>query len=99
MLKIKDNVNLKELEKYGFKFNQFPNKDVVQYKTNNNPLNICDITFFKKDRQLQFNLKSGYWCDDIDMLEMEYQNITNSYNCFKKLIDELIKDGLVEKVE
>lgn len=100
MLKIKDNVDLKELEKFGFMQNQFPNKEVVSYRDNKNILNINNIIFYKKNRIIKFDLQNmSHWCNDIETLDQDYEIITNSYKKFKNVIDDLIKADLVEKIE
>lgn len=81
MLKIKDNVDLKELENYGFikvrkEMTDFV-PEVKYWYTLNNSEYDC-ITVFK-DRQIYFGL-----------------------DCYGKTYDviyDLIKDGLVEKVD
>lgn len=78
MLKIKDNIDLKELEKYGFKeFNDSYSRDY-----NNDYLTRID----KKTREI---LKIDY----------EWSFLKNKYykNSTYK-INDLIQDGLVEKV-
>lgn len=71
MLKIKDNIDLKELEKYGFK------------KYNDN---IYDFTMEKNE---QINIYEREINIDLDGWE------TNRLD----IIYDLIKDGLVERVE
>ena len=77
MLKIKDNIDLKELEKYGFKrkyYNGTKNL-VLEYEVKNLPRKYQDIVFDIPTRQLEF----CNWGSDV--------------------MYDLIKDGLVEKVE
>ena len=77
MLKIKDNVDLKDLEKYGFKrkyYNGTKNL-VLEYEVKNLPRKYQDILFDIPTRKLEF----CNWGSDI--------------------MFDLIKDGLVEKVE
>ena len=77
MLKIKDNVDLKELEKYGFKrkyYNGTKNL-VLEYEVKNLPRKYQDIVFDIPTRKLEF----CNWGSDI--------------------MFDLIKDGLVEKVD
>ena len=88
MLKIKDNVDLKELEKYGFKLD----KDTKWYerKIDNKWWDLICIS--SEDREI-FNATEeiGYWTfcySDDDFWEYR-----------EKYIQDLIKDGLVEKVE
>ena len=76
MLKIKDNVDLKELEKYGFEhFNEID----------------C---YFRKKNFAQIITGVSVWEDN--------NSITSNLNTEDTknlLIDDLIKDGLVEKVK
>ena len=80
MLKIKDNVDLKELEKYGFEKgwrNQFLD-----------PLPIVALVDIERGLKIQFST-SAWWCKDYWYL----------YDKNQDKIYDLIKDGLVEKVE
>lgn len=79
MLKIKDNVDLKELEKYGFKeYNDYWQRDYNNdYATN----------IYKDTREI---IKVDY---EWSFLENKYYK-NSTYR-----INDLIKDGLVEKVE
>ena len=84
MLKIKESVDLKELERYGFKLK----KDKKSYEQlidgNWWDIRLIDI----EDRNLEhFTEEIGYWAstDDDELLEITFE--------------DLIKDGLVEKVE
>lgn len=70
MLKIKDNVDLKELEKYGFKKKYYYNAICIVREDRKH-----DIFFDLKTRKLLF------------------------VNCGYDTLYDLIKDGLVEKVE
>lgn len=70
MLKIKDNVDLKELEKYGFKKKNYYNAICIVREDRQH-----DIFFDLKTRKLLF-VNYGY-----------------------DVLYDLIKDGLVEKVE
>lgn len=103
-LRIKDNVNLKELEKYGFKvsihFDYF-NIDTEYeykkpYKCASKYISIilgsdykvdCSIAISEKNRTIGFG-----------MVNRKYE-----YELYKKFAEntlyDLIKDGLVEKVE
>ena len=78
MLKIKDNVDLKELEKYGFKFNNRMN----EYGYEENGEYVC----VSEDRYIYCELRSYRITGAIieDPLPILY---------------DIIKDGLVEKVE
>ena len=80
MLKIKDNVDLKELEKYGFKYER--GYEWQGYKAYNL---ICD------DYKLEV-------VDDDRLLILEsYERYC--YVAITSVLYDLIKDGLVEKVE
>ena len=84
MLKIKDNVDLKELEKYGFKLN----------KWNEYTKEICggrrgqcfDLIVFSNENRALYGFAYGADGDG----EEDYIDNT---------LYDLIKDGLVEKVE
>ena len=73
MLKVKDNVDLKELEKYGFEYNEY---------TKNYENDKCDM-WIKTQRTLDI---STY----LEMLDLDM---------YQELLYDLIKDGLVEKVD
>ena len=80
MLKIKDNVDLKELEKYGFEKgwrNQFLD-----------PVPIVAVVNTKRNLHIQFNT-SAWWNKDYWYL----------YDRNQDKVYDLIKDGIVEKVE
>jgi len=79
MLKIKDNVNLKELEKYRF----------VEYKD-------CFVRDYNNDFETLVDKKTR----EVFKVDYEYKFLENKYysNSTYK-INDLIKDGLVEKVE
>ena len=82
MLKIKDNVDLKELEKFGFTLNK--KKKQYEHKIDDNwwDIRVVDI----EDRYLEhYTEEIGYWAftDDDELLEITF--------------DDLIKADLVEK--
>jgi hypothetical protein len=82
MLKIKDNVDLKELEKYGFEEKEYwyetdATKNSIEFKD-------CDITIDKKTRKIYMEVYEAYE-DELGLY------------CFDYLYD-LIKADLVEKV-
>lgn len=84
MLKIKDNIDLKILEKYGFKLNK--EKTEYEQKIDNNWWDIRGV--WVDDRWLyHMSEEIGYWAttDEDDLL-----------SCY---FEDLIKDGLIEKVE
>lgn len=79
MLKIKDNVDLKELEKYGFELVKGYNFDFYRKKSTEN----IELTYF---------------------IDMDFKNISvETYDGDEVELDntiyDLIKDGLVEKVD
>ena len=84
MLKIKDSVDLKELEKYGFQLNE--DKTDYEQKIDGNWWDIRVVNV--EDRWLEhYTEEIGYWAftDDDKLLEITF--------------NDLIKAGLVEKVE
>ena len=99
-LRIKDSVDLKELEKYGFiKSN---NWGWIFYPNNNNPNTryFSSIKIDRNDRSICFDLENmSWWCNDLEQLELDIENIKNSYIAFKQKVKELIKADLVVKVE
>ena len=89
MLKIKDEVDLKELEKFGFKRDQDHN--IVFYtkdKIYDDNMTHSDLIVYDKDRIIKTNL---------------YKKEILSYPGFDINLDntiyDLIKAGLVEKIE
>ena len=83
MLKIKDNVQLKELEKYGFRYCQTSmEKYLYTYYLDNE----FDLTIYEDDKILRLG------CCPID--DGSYAD-TN----YLDVLYDLIKDDLVEKVE
>lgn len=79
MLKIKDNVDLKELEKYGFEYDEL-------YK--------CYVGGYS---HRELHLRVDMETKEIRMYE-PFRDNDNTENNIELLYD-LIKDGLVEKVE
>lgn len=83
MLKIKDNVDLKELEKYGFEF-----------ISEDEPYGYY-IKYIFIDRM---GKEIGYQIDnDTRLIKMNFDSI--SWFKLDNTLYDLIKDGLVEKVE
>ena len=83
MLKIKDNFDLKELEKFGFQLNE--DKTNYEQKIDGNWWDIRVVNV--EDRWLEhYTEEIGYWAftDDDELLEITF--------------DDLIKANLVEKV-
>lgn len=94
MLKIKDNVDLKELEKFGFK---------IKYSTNTGEIDYCRFENHTHLRNHWFEVNI-----DIDTRKLEirsYSNASfgNSHTDIEEYIEEvlydLIKADMVEKVE
>lgn len=88
MLKIKDNVDLKELEKYGFKRQKFPIEDNKIYTTEYRRTyfdELDTITSIDDETREIYD-----WCDAFtyDWGQRE-----------STLVDDLIKANLVEKVD
>lgn len=84
MLKIKDNVDLKELEKYGFKYcGNYNRGDCWVRKVN--------------DEVIRGIMVQGDWDNRKIYFEFPYMNI--QYPNLKDYIKDLIVAGLVEKVE
>jgi len=84
MLKIKDNVDLKELEKFGFKpkYNEDTGK-IKSYSYENKRIEVSDRQIpFWKDYNEYHEINRTYY--DSDIVEVLY---------------DLIQAGLVEKVE
>ena len=103
MLKIKDNVDLKELEKFGFKEKRW---GYIYYPNNNNPNTryYSSVKVNKRlmgtDNVIEFCLENmSMWCNSIEELELDFQNIKESYELFKDKIKELEKEDLIEEVE
>jgi hypothetical protein len=83
-LRIKDSVNLKELEKYGFEFDT--SSGFYERKIDNKWYNIICVD---KDREIfEMTEEIGYW--DTTFSDEEWFD--------KKNIDDLIKADLVVKV-
>ena len=85
MLKIKDNVDLKELEKYGFEY---------RIKTNEYYFKINGSEYL----EIPVDKESKSYKEVRLYIEDEYYNCWTSFNSFDKLYD-LIKADLVEKVD
>ena len=84
MLKVKDCIDLKELEKYGFKLNK--NKDAYEQLIDGNWWDIRSVDI--EDRWLtRYTEEIGYWAftDDDELLEITF--------------GDLIKANLIEKVD
>ena len=80
MLKIKDNVDLKELEKYGFKETQFRKYE-----------RIYDMEYYRIDIYVDIDDRT---------INIQNDNYDGEFKCeIPDVLYDLIKDGLVEKVE
>ncbi len=93
MLKIKDSVDLKELEKFGFNFVTHLGSNWYEKIVKVKKHSYYDITVFLQDRKIMTrklsNIKfRGLW-----------HTIEKDVHKHKRLIKDLIKAGLVEKVE
>ena len=113
MLKIKDNVDLKELEKYGFELNEYINdlnikewNNILHLDENNNireeipPLNRNEINwvFYDKGNYFGKNLSINVIDKTSDGIRLREREIYNDEVDFDTLYD-LIKADLVEKVD
>lgn len=97
-LRIKDNVDLKELENYGFKKEHW---GYVYYPNGNSPsTRYFSNMKIENNRIIKFCLENmSMWCNSLEELEDDMNNIKKSYEAFKIKCDDLIKADLVEKVE
>jgi hypothetical protein len=97
MLKIKDNVDLKELEKYGFK--------ILYDENTGQPKELFKQYygwFYEKRTKISFKKrfvlglsykKKSIWLNNF------YKYNTNDLDLWQDTLYDLIKDGLVEKVD
>ena len=87
MLKIKDNVDLKELEKYGFKYNEYGDLceelKIKEQFDEVTVLSICDDLTDKKYLRRIGLITNGVYCFDYEL----------------DILYDLIKAYLVEKVD
>ena len=98
MLKIKDNINLEELEKYGLKSKKYYSCDTGELLWNNYYIDdpfCCDIIFvYEKDRhinrEIYNHLSEGYYCLDSDIVTPA------KVDTIESILFNLINDGLVE---
>lgn len=86
MLKIKDNVDLKELEKFGFK-REF-DEDILEYTEYKNIIDDIEIT-------VDFNRIIYIWGEDSNCISCNQLCIDEGLNS----LFDLIKADFVEKVE
>lgn len=99
MLKIKDNVDLKELEKFGYKqgqdtanvsYSAYGKVFELEYSAKLNDTLIDVIEIDKKTKKIEC-LRSS---------KMSHRSfVNNDEKLLKKYINDLIKAGLVEKVD
>ena len=101
MLRIKDNIELKELEKFGF----VKVKNMERYEFTIRDNRSMDLSYIGTNSTsedgniITFNLENmSLWCNSIEELDRDYEKITESYKIFKEKIKDLIEAGLVEKV-
>ncbi len=101
MLKIRDDVDLKELEKYGFSYTNENEIFMSTYKSNDTPFDISEMIFeVDSDRKIIYRLQNySMYCNSLEELESDYKEITKNYEKFKKITNDLIKNDLVEKVK
>ena len=99
MLKIKDNVDLKELEKFGFKpeILNYPQFDI------NNKIIAYEKTLHTNDNSgaiIEVNCKDRKICINADLYKI-YQNtmFNDIFILNLDIVFDLIQAGLVEKVE
>ena len=82
MLKVKDNVDLKELEKYGFEYEKMMYGRERYYE----PITCIDVTVKNTTKASSLKLRQVI----VNTYSIEHEAI--------ELLYDLIKDGLVEKV-
>lgn len=100
MLKIREDVDLNVLEKYGFvKQNDWGYNYYPDY---NNPSTryFSSIKIAKSNKIICFSLENmSWWCNDLEQLELDIENIKNSYIAFKQKVKELMEADLIVEVE
>lgn len=96
MLKIKDNADLKELEKYGLK----PKYDEDTGKINGfiSERNVCRCLFILPFKRKRIGFIKNYYNNFVISDEFYFYNDYFSRHFDEDLLYDLIKDGLVEKV-
>jgi hypothetical protein len=83
MLKLIDNVDLKELEKYGFEYKK-SKSNTAYYNLGKDELGADNrIVVIKKDRTMEIDISTDL----------------NGYSEELEVLYDLIEDGLVEKVD
>lgn len=103
MLKIKDNVDLKELEKFGFKFLYSETTGEIKdiFKVKQEGLTKYSLHFLKNKHKkkiikVEFNYRENCWY--IDETILWCYSRYNSYDFDFDTLYDLIKANLVEKV-
>ncbi len=100
MLKIREDVDLNVLEKHEFiKLNDWV---YVYYPNYNNPKTryFSSLIIEKSNKAICFKLENmSCWCNDLEQLELDIENIKNSYIAFKQKIKELKENNLIVEVE
>lgn len=100
MLKIKNDVPIEELEKFGFSFiyDKFTGEKIDAFKISGKTFKILGLHFFKKQKiiDIPFLGKSNKWIIDDNILWGYSRYETYDFD-FDTLYD-LIQAGLVEKV-
>lgn len=101
MLRVKDNIDLEELEKFGFV--KVKNMERYEFTIRDNhsmDLSYIGIISTSEDGNIiTFNLENmSLWCNSIEELDEDYKKITESYKMFKEKIKDLIEAGIFEKV-
>ena len=102
MLKIKDNVDLKELEKYGFNFKYDCDTGEITeiYKYTGSDLGRYGLHFKKaKPNIISMFFSRKYQCWIVDTNILWFHRNYDVYEFDFDILYDLIKDGLVEKVE
>ena len=96
-------IELSDLKQFGFEEEHW---GYIYYPNNNNPSTRyfssikVDKKFMGINNLIEFCLKNmSCWCNSIEELEDDFQNIKASYEAFKTKINDLAKAGYVEKVE
>lgn len=94
MLKIKDSVNLKELEKFGFEYDNF--NETYDKEISDN------TTLFVYEGSNRLYVMTSEFYPDCGVSEYEentYEDYVSLYEIEFDIINDLIKADLVEKVE
>ena len=101
MLKIKDNFNLEKLKDYGFEYRK---KYYIQYIYNTSTITVRVEPIFNEEENKYFYVsvknqgEFSYYDDFLEVIENYKEQLELDIKKVKKLFDDLIKDGIVEKV-